>query len=90
MLSPIAGNLVKTAIPYAPFCRPSGTGGYAGYRVTLFYVEARECGPVRAGEPIGHAQDLNIKYPGITNHVHVQIEYNRKLVSPIDTYWMCF
>jgi hypothetical protein len=29
---------------------------------------------VRKGELIGVAQDLNDKYPGITNHLHLQLE----------------
>lgn len=92
VLSPIAGNLVREAIPYAPFTGLliEGTGEYAGYSAKLFYVEARQCGQVKAGTPIGHVQDLQNKYPGITNHVHMEVRYRGKLVSPIDTYKMCF
>ncbi len=38
---------------------------------------------VRAGEPIGWAQDLSTRYPrGITNHVHVEIKQDGVLADP--------
>lgn len=38
---------------------------------------------VRAGEPIGRAQDLSARYPrGITNHVHVEMRENGALADP--------
>ncbi|MFN3463300.1 MAG: peptidoglycan DD-metalloendopeptidase family protein [Terricaulis sp.] len=38
---------------------------------------------VRAGEPIGRAQDLSRRYPrGITNHVHVEMRENGALADP--------
>ncbi len=40
---------------------------------------------VRAGEPIGRAQDLSARYPrGITNHVHVEMRENGALADPAD------
>lgn len=40
---------------------------------------------VRAGEPIGRAQDLSARYPrGITNHVHVELRENGALADPAD------
>jgi murein DD-endopeptidase MepM/ murein hydrolase activator NlpD len=92
VLSPIGGNLVREAIPYAPFTGLliEGTGEYVGYSVKLFYVEANQCGPVGAGGLIGYAQDLKYKYPEITNHIHMEVRYEGKLVSPTDTYLMCF
>ncbi|MGD9968649.1 MAG: peptidoglycan DD-metalloendopeptidase family protein [Hyphomonadaceae bacterium] len=40
---------------------------------------------VRAGEPIGRAQDLSRRYPrGITNHVHVEMRENGALADPAD------
>jgi murein DD-endopeptidase MepM/ murein hydrolase activator NlpD len=92
VLSPIEGDVVREAIPYAPFTGLliEGAGAYAGYSVKLFYVEAYGCGRVRAGMPLGHVQDLQHKYPGITNHIHMEVRYKGKLVSPTDTYKMCF
>ena len=38
---------------------------------------------VRAGDPIGRAQDLSARYPrGITNHVHVEMRENGALADP--------
>jgi murein DD-endopeptidase MepM/ murein hydrolase activator NlpD len=38
---------------------------------------------VRAGDPIGWAQDLTIRYPrGITNHVHVELKQDGVLADP--------
>lgn len=33
---------------------------------------------VVAGQEIGAAQDLNARYPGITNHVHVELRDPRQ------------
>jgi murein DD-endopeptidase MepM/ murein hydrolase activator NlpD len=54
------------------------------------YVRVLYVGPlvhlgafVRAGEPIGRAQDLSARYPrGITNHVHVEMRENGALADP--------
>lgn len=38
---------------------------------------------VRAGDPIGRAQDLSVRYPrGITNHVHVELKQSGVLGDP--------
>jgi murein DD-endopeptidase MepM/ murein hydrolase activator NlpD len=39
---------------------------------------------VSAGEPIGFAQDLQQRYPGITNHVHVELRSQGRLLNPAD------
>ena len=91
VLSPIDGDVVREAIPYAPFSGLliEGTGVYAGYTVKLFYVEARACGRVAAGTSIGHVQNLQWKYPGITNHIHMEVRFQGRLLSPTDAYTMC-
>src|SRR5262249_44317344 len=76
--SPIDGDLVREARPYATDRRFTGvvirgTGSWLGYEVKLFYVDGEFSGPVRAGDVVGHAQDLAVKYPGITNHVHFEV-----------------
>jgi len=78
IFSPVEGNVVREAIPYPPFSGVliRGTGQYAGYEVKLFYVNGLACGAVSAGDYIGNAQDLTIKYPGITNHVHMEVRKN--------------
>ena len=37
---------------------------------------------VTAGQVLGTAQDLTTTYPGITNHVHVKLRINNKVVDP--------
>lgn len=36
----------------------------------------------RAGEVIGHAEDLTLRYPGITNHIHIELRIDGVLVDP--------
>jgi hypothetical protein len=92
ILSPIDGDVVREAVPYPPFTGLliRGSGEYDGYDVKLFYVTGLACGPCMAGTPVGYAEDLNKKYPGITNHVHMEVRYKGKIVPPTDTYQMCF
>jgi peptidoglycan LD-endopeptidase LytH len=76
--APISGEVARLGYAY---------GGEGGYRVVeivnsetkmkarVFYVAPTvEVGDVVvAGQQIGTAQDLNARYPGITNHVHVEL-----------------
>ena len=45
------------------------------YEVRVFYVDpsVREGEAVHIGQPIGRAHSLQPRYPGITNHVHLEI-----------------
>ncbi len=92
VFSPIDGIIFREAIPYPPFSGLliRGTGAYAGYEVKLFYVDGLWCGPCLAGSVIGYAEILAVKYPGIPNHVHMEVRRGGALVSPQDTYMMCF
>ena len=92
VFSPLDGVIVRECVPYAPFTGLliRGTGEHSGYEVKLFYVQGLACGPVKAGELVGAAEDLSVKYPGITNHVHLEIRKNGKVVPPLDFYEMCF
>lgn len=51
----------------------------------LLYVacDYTEMERVRRGETIGRSQDLDIKYPGITNHTHVEIIVAGEHVDPM-------
>jgi murein DD-endopeptidase MepM/ murein hydrolase activator NlpD len=57
-----------------------------GYKVRQMYVSPRADlkihSAVSAGEPIGTSQTLQPLYPGITDHVHVEIRKNDILVDP--------
>lgn len=58
-----------------------------GYVVKHFYVnpEVKVGDRVKAGETrIGSVQDLTLKYPGITNHVHVQVHSRSDPSKKID------
>jgi peptidoglycan LD-endopeptidase LytH len=46
------------------------------YEARVFYVDpkVREGQAVRVGQPIGQAHNLQLRYRGITNHVHLEIE----------------
>lgn len=45
------------------------------FEARVFYVRplVREGQAVRVGQPIGDARSLEARYPGITNHVHVEL-----------------
>lgn len=62
-----------------------GTGEWAGYEVWMFYVHPIVHGQIKAGQPIGIAQNLAAypKYKGIMNHVHVQVKKDGQFVNPM-------
>ena len=95
LFSPIDGEIVREAFPYPkdPSMRGlviKGTGDWMGYLVKIFYAEGLLCGEVKAGQQIAFAQDLSTKYPGITNHIHVEVTQNRKHVGPNEMFAQCF
>lgn len=95
IFSPIDGTVVRDAQPYPndPTFRGvviQGTEEWEGYEVKMFYVQGLRSGPVDAGAPVGFAQDLSKKYPGITNHVHLEVRKNGVLLSPNELYALCF
>ncbi|HET7793474.1 MAG TPA: hypothetical protein VFL64_08820, partial [Rhizobacter sp.] len=59
-------------------------------RVKIFYAEGLVCGDVQAGQPIALAQDLSLKYPGITNHIHLELSRDGKAISPDEMFAQCF
>ncbi len=95
VFSPISGEIVRESFPYAEDLSYRGlvirgTGDWSGYEIKIFYVEGLNCGPVVPGSPIGFAQDLSRRYPGITNHVHVEVRRNGQVMPLTDLYRMCF
>lgn len=95
ILSPIEGNVFREAFPYPndPLMRGiliRGSGLYAEWEIKLFYVLGLFSGPVKYGGLIGHAQDLQKKYPGITNHVHLEVFRNSLQVDPREPFGMSF
>jgi len=95
ILSPIDGDVIREAFPYPddPAMRGiliRGVGDHAGFEVKLFYVLGLFSGRTKAGGLIGHAQDLTTKYPGITNHVHLEVFRNRLQIDPREPFAMSF
>jgi murein DD-endopeptidase MepM/ murein hydrolase activator NlpD len=93
--SPIDGLVIREAKPYRD--DPSmlgvvirGNGAWEGYQVKIFYAKGLLSGPVSAGQTVAVAQDLALKYPGITNHVHVEVTFRGAHVSPDDIFAQCF
>ena len=68
----------------------NGTGEWKGFEVKVFYVEGSFSGPVRVGDIVGQAQNVARKYPGITNHVHLEVRKNGKVLSPFEVFGSCF
>ncbi|HYD74293.1 MAG TPA: peptidoglycan DD-metalloendopeptidase family protein [Candidatus Binatia bacterium] len=81
--APIAGEVARLGYAYR------GEGGYRIVEIVnsetkvkarvLYVAPTVEVGDVVvAGQEIGSAQDLNARYPGITNHVHVELRDRRQ------------
>jgi leukocyte cell-derived chemotaxin-2 len=95
IFSPIDGNVIREAFPYKDDPRMRGIlirgiGDFSAYEVKFFYVLGLFSGKVNAGDLIGHAQDLTVKYPGITNHVHLEVLKNRLPIDPREPFRRCF
>lgn len=90
IVSPIDGTIIRKAYPYASDMRFTGlliegSGKYKGYSIKIFYMNpsAGIVGKmVQAADKIGEAQDLTVKYPGITNHVHIEVKIGNKHEDP--------
>lgn len=90
IVAPIDGKVIRKAYPYASDMRYTGlliegTGKYIDYTVKIFYIDpsAGVAGKtVQAGDKIGEAQDLTVKYTGITNHVHIEVKIKGKHEDP--------
>lgn len=77
VVSPIAGTVTREARPYAEGPWSGVVIESPNISVMLFYLapDPAVIGRVVAqGAPIGTAQDITEKYPGITPHVHLQVE----------------
>lgn len=93
--SPIDGVIYKDVQAYKDDpsfrgVRIRGEGQWKGYDVKILYVQGSFSGAVRAGEEIGMAQDLSKRYPGIKNHIHLEVRKNGIKVSPASLFNLCF
>jgi len=95
VFAPIPGIITREAVPYANDLRYKGvllegSGAWSGYTVKIFYVDGIKSGEVASGELIGYVQNLQIKYPGITNHIHVEVRFKGRVIDPFSIWQMCF
>jgi len=95
ILAPIDGTVERIARSYEGDPRYGGlmikgAGAWAGVEVKLFYVQAERFGPVKAGEPIGTAQNLDHQYPGMTNYVHIEVHQAMHIVASDDAVQPCW
>jgi len=93
--SPIEGDVLREALPYSDDSSfrglvIRGTGEWSGYEVKMFYVEGLFCGRATPGAMVGRAQNLTFKYPGITNHIHLEVRLNGRVLPPHEIYGLCF
>jgi len=94
VFSPIEGEILGEASPYADDrslrgLLIRGAGQWNGYEVKIFYVDGIFCGRTVPGSLIGRAQDLTFRYPGITNHVHLEVRLGGRPLSPNEIYGLC-
>jgi murein DD-endopeptidase MepM/ murein hydrolase activator NlpD len=78
VLAPIAGFVTRVGYAYrdsAHYRYVEITNRMTGYTARVMYVgpEVREGQALALGQPIGHAQTLQTRYPSITDHVHLEI-----------------
>ena len=73
--SPITGKVVRHSFPYPD---RSFTGYHLSndkYLVKLWYLAPtlQEGQTITAGQTVGFAQNIALRYPGITPHVHMEV-----------------
>ena len=78
VLAPIAGFVTRVGYAYkdsAHYRYVEITNRMTGYTARVMYVgpEVSEGQALALGQPIGHAQSLQPRYTGITDHVHLEI-----------------
>lgn len=89
--SPIKGTIVREAVPYGsdPNYKGvviKGTDEWVGYEIKIFYAEGLFSGKANLSQKIGVAQSISAKYPGITDHIHLEVRVAGVLVDPF-TIW---
>lgn len=89
IISPFEGVIKRIAYPYSDDLgwkgvEIVGTGDFKGVKIKMFYltINKKVGDKIRTGEVIGHAQDLNPRYKGITPHVHLELYLSGIKVDP--------
>lgn len=93
--SPITGSIIRQAFPYKNDKNYEGIvikgdGEWSGYEIKIFYVKGLFSGKVVNEQVIGHAQDLTVKYPKITNHVHIEVRVAGTSIDPFELWQYSF
>jgi len=93
--APFDGTIVREAVPYKNDNSYRGivfrgTGEWAAYEVKIFYAEGLFSGNAKKGQHIGYTQDLTLKYPTITNHIHVEVKSGNDRIDPFNMWQMSF
>jgi murein DD-endopeptidase MepM/ murein hydrolase activator NlpD len=89
--SPIAGKITRKSYPYVSDLRFEGVvikgeGALSHVEVKLWYLKpipSKIGERVQKGEKIGVAQDLEIKYKGINNHIHMNLYVNGATINSL-------
>ena len=84
VFAPISGR-VRVLYPYSDDPRFQGveiTEGQMSVKIFYFEPSVKTGDIVTAGDDIGRAQNLGIKYKGIPNHIHVEIRRGGVLRDP--------
>ncbi|XP_078363053.1 leukocyte cell-derived chemotaxin-2-like [Oculina patagonica] len=89
--SPFPATVIRRSNPYVNSNAAyntgiylQGTGAWSEYRVKMWYVTkgVGNGASLSAGSPIGYMTNRAANSPGMTNHVHVQLEKNGRVVNP--------
>ncbi len=87
LYSPVSGTITRYADPYEDDprysgCLIQGSGPWSGYDIKVFYLEQVTLGIVDQDTHFAIAQDIERKYPGILNHVHLEVWHGKTLIDP--------
>lgn len=76
VFSPVTGKIIRLARPYPSHEYSGVLIESKAAEIKLFYLTpyAHLVGSVvQQGETIGEAEDISLKYPGVTPHIHLEI-----------------
>lgn len=89
--SSCAGMVTKLGYPYANdlsyrYIQISFVQDGKQYDVRYFYVKPTVVvgNHIDAGDFIGYSQDLDKRYPGIGNHIHVECKVDGSYIEPVE------
>jgi leukocyte cell-derived chemotaxin-2 len=92
--APFDGDIVRQAVPYKDDIYSGivlkGSGEWLAHEIKIFYVDGELSGHVIKGQEIGKAQNLTIKYPGITNHIHFEVKVADEQIDPFEIWKYSF